>query len=67
MSKTIRNVPHDWTDPRDGKDWQAHRGPRHGNNRKMYAKQKWQDRKAERARIRNEDNVALVELNFTNE
>lgn len=41
------NKPDEWTKKRRG-EWQEERGPRHGNNRKWKAKEKWRDRKRSR-------------------
>jgi hypothetical protein len=42
-----------WSDDRRP-EWQQERGPRHGNNRKMYAKLKVAARKIQRAKSKNQ-------------
>ena len=41
---------------REGKKWQQERGERHGNNRKMYADLKVKERRAKRAKDKQELN-----------
>ena len=50
MSRTFRNERYNVFSDGNRPAHQVDRGPRHGKNRKMYARLKWQERKSERAR-----------------
>ena len=57
MSRTYRNERHLPYEVCPGKPWQENRGPRHGNNRKMYARLKWKERKANRMQEKTDEMI----------